>query len=96
MEQDNNSPAENVHNTVSGTLGQFIEKEKKHINLTEMHTQNMGPDKNLQTENVHNTVSGVLGQWIEKEEKYMHFKQKHTHTTWDKTTTHHLRMYIIR
>ena len=94
--QDNNSPPESVHNMVSGILHQWIEKEKKHINLKEMHTQNMGQDKNLQTENVHNTVSGILSQWIEKEEKYMHFKQKHTHTTWDKTTTHHLRMYIIR
>ena len=27
--QDNNSPTENVHNTVSGILGQWIEKEKK-------------------------------------------------------------------
>ena len=96
MEQDNNSPAENVHNTVSRTLGQLMAKEKKHINLTEMHTQNMGQDKNLQTENVHNTVSGILGQWLEKEEKRMHFKEKHTLKTWDKTTTHHLRMYIIR
>ena len=26
MGQDNNSPAANVHNTTSGTLGQFIEK----------------------------------------------------------------------
>ena len=55
----------------------------------------MGPDNNSPPENVHNMVSGILHQWIEKEKKYMHFQQKHTLKTWDKTTTHPLRMYII-
>ena len=137
MGQDNNSPAEKVHNTVSGILGQWIEKEKKHMHFqqkrtlktwdkttthrlrkyimrsvkfksrdkekeethalsTETHTQNMGQDNNSQTENVHNRVRRILGQWIEKEKKHMDFQQKHTLKTWDKTTTHHLRMYIIR
>ena len=56
----------------------------------------MGQDNNSQTENVHNMVSGILGQWIKKEKKYIHFQQKHTLKTWDKTTTHRLRMHIIR
>ena len=98
MGQDNNSPSENVHNMVSGILRQWIEREKKymHFQLTETHTQNMGEDNNSPAENVHNTVSGILRQWIEREKKYMHFQQKHTLKTWDRTTTHQLRMYIIR
>ena len=31
MGQGNNSPPENVHNTVSGILRQWIEKEKKYM-----------------------------------------------------------------
>ena len=72
------------------------EREEIHANSTETHTLNMGQDNNSPTENVHNTVSGILHQWIEKEKKHMHFQQKHTLKTWDKATTHHLRMYIIR
>ena len=72
------------------------EREEIHALSTETYTQNMGQDKNSPPENVHNTVSGILRQWIEKEKKYMHFQQKHTLKTWDKTTTHLLRMYIIR
>ena len=87
MGQDNNSPTENVHNMVSGILRQW----------TLVHVHNtVGQDNNSPTENVHNTVSGILRQWIEREKKYMHFQQKHTLKTWDKTTTHQLRMYIIR
>ena len=56
----------------------------------------MGQDNNSQTENVHNRVRRILGQWIEKKKKYMDFQQKHTLKTWDKTTTHRLRMYIIQ
>ena len=56
----------------------------------------MGHDNNSHSENVHNTVSGIIRQWIEKEKKNMHFQQKHTLKTWDKTTTHFLRMYIKR
>ena len=56
----------------------------------------MGKDNNSPPENVHITVSGILRHWIEKEKKYMHFQQKNTLETWDKTTTHPLRMYIIR
>ena len=64
---------------------------------TETHiTKNMGLDSNSPAENVHNTVSGILRQWIEKEKKHMDFQQKHTLKTWDKTTTHFLRMYIIQ
>ena len=72
------------------------EREEIHALSTGTHTQNMGPDNNSPTENVHNTVSGILRQWIEKEKKYMHFQQKHTLKTWDQTTTHQLRMHIIR
>ena len=36
VEEDNNSPPENVHNTVSGILGQWIEEEKKY-NVNDMH-----------------------------------------------------------
>ena len=71
------------------------EREETHALLIETHTQNMGQDNNSPTENVHNTVSGILGQWIEKEKKHMHFQQKRTLKTWDKITTHILRMYII-
>ena len=71
------------------------QREEIHALSTETHTQNMGQDNNSPTENVHNTVSGILRQWIDKEKKYMHFQQKHTLKTWDKTTTHRLRMYII-
>ena len=56
----------------------------------------MGQDSNSLAENVHNTVSEILGQGIKKEKKHMHFQQKHTLKTCDKTTTHHLRMYIIQ
>ena len=35
---DNNSPAENVHNTVSGILRQWIEKEKKNMDIQQKHT----------------------------------------------------------
>ena len=63
MGQDNNSPAENVHNTTSGALGPWIEKEKKYMYFsTKMHNQNMGQDNNSLPENVHNTTSGALGQ----------------------------------
>ena len=72
------------------------EREEKHGLSTETHTQNMGHDNNSPSENVHKTVSGILHQRIEKEKKNMHFQQKHTLKTWDKTTTHLLRMYIIR
>ena len=72
------------------------EREETHALSTETHTQNMGQDSNSQSENVHNTVSGILGHWIGKEKKYMHFQQKHTLKTWNKTTTHNLRMYIIQ
>jgi hypothetical protein len=57
MGKDNNSPPENVHNTVSGIL----------------NIQNMEQDNNSPPENVNNTVSGILGKWMEKEKKYMHF-----------------------
>ena len=41
MGQDNNSPAENVHNTTSGTLGEWIGKEKKYIHFSiKTYTQN--------------------------------------------------------
>ena len=33
MEQDNNSPPENVNNTVSGILGKWMEKEKKYMHF---------------------------------------------------------------
>ena len=66
------------------------------MHFQQKHTQNVGQDNNSPSESVHNAVSGVLHQWIEKEEKYMHFQQKHTLKTWDKTTTHRLRVYIIR
>ena len=36
--QDNNSPPESVHNTVSGILGQWIEKEEKHMHFQQKHT----------------------------------------------------------
>ena len=40
---DNNSQAENVHNTTRVTLGQWIGKEKKYMHLLiQTHTQNMG------------------------------------------------------
>ena len=74
-----------------------MDREREiHALSIETHTQNMGQDNISPTENVHNTVSGILRQWIDKEKKYMHFQQKHTLKTWDKTTTHQLRMYIIR
>ena len=38
MGQGNNSPAENVHNTVSGILGQWIKKEKKCMQFQQKHT----------------------------------------------------------
>ena len=68
MGQDNDSPAENVHNTRSGTLGQWVGKRiKKYMHFsTQIHTQNMGQDNNSQTENVHNMMSGTLGQWVGK------------------------------
>ena len=72
------------------------EREETHALSTQTYTQNMGQDNNSPAENTHNTMSVILGQWIEKEKKHMHLQHKHTHKTWDKTTTHHLRMYIIR
>ena len=72
------------------------ERGEIHALLKETHTQNVGKDNNSPPENVHNIVSGILGQWIEKEEKHVHFQQKHTLKTWDKTTTHRLRVYIMR
>ena len=44
--RDSNSPAENVHNSVSRILHQRIEKEKKNIYFQQKHTQNMGQDNN--------------------------------------------------
>ena len=38
MGKDNNSPAEKVHNTVSGILVQWIEKEKKYMHFEQKHT----------------------------------------------------------
>ena len=38
MGQDNNSPAENVHNTVSGILRQWIKKEKKYMHFQHKYT----------------------------------------------------------
>ena len=72
------------------------ERVEIHAFSTETHTQNAGQDSNSPAENVHNMVSEILHQRIEKEKKNMHFQQKHTFKTWDKTTTHPLRMYIIR
>ena len=95
MGQDNNSLPKNVHDTMSGTLGQWIRKETKCMHLsTQTHTQNMGQDNNPLSENVHNTRSRTLGQWIGKEKKYLHFQHKHILKS--KTTTHHLRMYIMQ
>ena len=71
------------------------EREETHALPTETHTQNMGQDNNSLAEKVHNAVSEILGQRIKKKKKHMHFQQKHTLKTWDKTTTHKLRMYII-
>ena len=69
MGQDNNSPTENVHDMMSGTLSQWIGKENKYMHTsTQAHTENMGQDNNSPTENVHNMMSGTL-----KEKKYMHF-----------------------
>ena len=62
MGPDNNSPAENEQNTVSGTLGQWTEKRKEmHALSTETHTQNMGQDNNSPAENVHDLASRTLG-----------------------------------
>ena len=36
--KDNNSPPENVHNTVNAILDQFIEKEKKYMHFQQKHT----------------------------------------------------------
>ena len=33
MGQDNNSPAENVHNMTSGIVGYWIEEEKKYMHF---------------------------------------------------------------
>ena len=68
MGQDNDSLSENVHNMMSGTLGQWVGKRiKKYMHFsTQIHTQNMGQDNNSQTENVHNMMSGTLGQWVGK------------------------------
>ena len=38
MGLDNNSPPENVHNTVSGILRQWIDKEKKYMHFEQKHT----------------------------------------------------------
>ena len=38
MGQDNNSPAENAHNTVSGILCQWMEKEKKYMHFQQKYT----------------------------------------------------------
>ena len=38
MGQDSNSPPENVYNTVSGILHQWIEKEKKNMDFQQKHT----------------------------------------------------------
>ena len=62
---------------------------------TQTHTQNMGQDNDSLAENVHNMMSGTLGQWVGKRRYTCTFKHKHTLKTWDKTTTHHLRMYIM-
>ena len=37
-----NSPPENVHKTMSGTLGQWIGKEKKYVHVS---TQNTYPEQ---------------------------------------------------
>ena len=71
------------------------EREETHALPTETHTQNMGQNSNSPAEKVHNAVSEILGQGIKKKKKHMHFQKKHTRKTWDKTTTHRLRMYII-
>ena len=36
--QDNNSPPEYVHNTVSGILCQWIEKDKKYMHFLQKHS----------------------------------------------------------
>ena len=71
-------------------------KEKKYMHFsTQTHTQNMGQDNNSPPENVHNMMSGTLGQWVGKSRNTCTFQHKHTLKTWDKTTTHKLRMYLI-
>ena len=55
----------------------------------------MGQDNDSLAENVHNMTSGTSGQWVGKRRNTCTFKHKHTLKTWDKTTTHRLRMYII-
>ena len=69
-----------------------IGKEKKYMHFsTQIHK---GQDNNSRPENVHNTTSGTLGQWIGKRRNTCTFQHKHMLKTWDKTTTHVLRMYI--
>ena len=53
MGDDNNSPSgtENVHNMMSGTLGQWIRKEKKCMYFS-TYTQHMGQDNNSPPKNV--------------------------------------------
>ena len=54
IKQDNNSHSENVHNMTSGTLGQWIGKEKKYMHFsTQTHTQNMEQDNNSLAKKVH-------------------------------------------
>ena len=61
-----------VHNITSGTLGQWIRKEKKYMHFSiQTHTQNMGQDNNSPTEKVHNTTSETM-PLDKKEKKYMH------------------------
>ena len=68
-----------------------------HISTQIRVTENMGLDNDSPAENVHIMTSGTLGQWM-KENKYMHLSTQ-THIllkTWDKTTTHPLRMYKMQ
>ena len=82
----------------SGILGEWIGEAKKYMHFS-TKTQNMGRDNNSPTENVHYMTSGALGQWIGELREEMHCTFQHKHIvlkTWDKTTTHQLRMCIIR
>ena len=69
-------------------------KEKKYMHFstqTHAHTQNMGQDNNLHPENVHTiTIRTLMDR--NREEIHALLKHKYSLKTWDKTTTHILRM----
>jgi hypothetical protein len=97
MGEDNNSPPEKVHNTLSRTLGEWIGKETKYMHIKHILLKTW--DKTT-THPLYNMTSRTfnLGQWTGKGIKEIHALSTQTCILkrWARQhATHILRVYII-